>query len=65
MDYWHLGTEFSALPELNEDFIQQATPIERALAVTNHSHLLFDSFFQVTTARPMMTYSVPASLGRF
>lgn len=65
LDMWHLAEEFSARPELDETFIPQSTPIERAIAIDTEPDLLFDAFFRTRCARPMMTYSVPASLGRF
>ena len=65
LDYWHMAEEFSALPLLNDDFIVQNTPVDRAIAVPTEPHLLFDAWIQQKCARPMMTYSVPASLGRF
>lgn len=65
LDFWHMAEEFASLPSLNSTFIQSNTPIERNLAVTVGPHLLFDGFFQYTHARPMMTYGIPATLGRF
>ena len=65
LDVWHLAEEFSSLPALNSTFIASNTPIERILAVTNDVHLLCDYWFDVKHARPMMTYGVPATLGRF
>lgn len=65
LDQWHLAEEFGSLPALNSSFIVQNTPIDRAIAVTGASHLLWDGFFSYKHARPMMTYSVPASIGRF
>jgi len=65
LDMWHLAEEFSALPELNAAFIAQSTPIERAIAIDTEPDLLFDAWFDLKCARPMMTYSVPATLGRF
>lgn len=65
LDQWHLSEEFSSLPALNSTFIQQSTPIERAITVTTEPHLLFDAYFQLNCARPMLTYSTPATLGRF
>lgn len=65
LDYWHMAEEFGSLPLLNDIFIEQNTPVDRAIAVPSEPHLLFDCWFQLTHARPMMTYSVPASLGRF
>ncbi len=66
LDVWHCAEEFSALPSLNQDFIESNTPIERSLAVTaGYPHILFDAFFSYKHARPIMTYGVPATLGRF
>lgn len=65
LDVWHLAEEFSSLPALNATFIKSHTPIERAIAVDTEPDLLVDLYFRQIHARPMLTYSVPASLGRF
>ena len=65
LDVWHMAEEFSALPELNDVFIVQNTPVDRAIAVSSEPHLLFDAWINQKCARPMLAYSVPASLGRF
>lgn len=67
LDTWHLAEEFGATPVLNNQFINLNTPIERVLAVTdpNYPHLLCDYFFDYKHSRPIMSYGVPASLGRF
>ena len=65
LDFWHMAEEFGSLPALNAAFIEQATPIDRAIAVSGAPHLLFDAWFKYTHARPMLTYSVPSTLGRF
>jgi len=67
LDAWHMAEEFSALPEFNEDFIQSNTPIDRVLAVSSSiaAPIRVDYAFDYKCARPMMTYSVPATLGRF
>ena len=66
LDVWHLAEEFSTAPALNATFIQSTTPIERNLAVAaSYPHLLCDYWFQYICTRPMMTYGVPATLGRF
>lgn len=65
LDQWHMAEEFGSLPALNSTFIQQSTPIDRAIAVTGEPHLLFDAYFQYKHARPMATYSVPVTLGKF
>lgn len=65
LDMWHMAEEFGTKPELNDAFIKSNTPIERAITITNSPPLLFDAWFQYTHARPMLTYSVPSTLGRF
>ncbi|QXP44234.1 MAG: major capsid protein [Arizlama microvirus] len=66
LDVWHLAEEFGTAPLLNSTFIESNTPIERSLVVdTAYPHLLFDAFFDYKHARPIMTYGVPATLGRF
>lgn len=69
LDVWHLAQEFSALPTLNPNFIASNTPMERVLVVqpteNQDAQILFDCYFKLRHARPMMTYGVPATLGRF
>lgn len=65
IDQWHMAEEFTGVPALNATFIVQNTPITRALANSSAPHLLFDAWFQYKHARPMMTYSVPVTLGKF
>lgn len=65
IDQWHLAEKFASLPALNSTFIQQNTPIARAIAVSTEPHLLFDAYYRYIHARPMPVYSVPANLGRF
>lgn len=65
IDQWHMAQEFSARPELNAAFIVQDTPVDRAIAITTEPHLLFDAWFNLKHARPMMANPVPATLGRF
>ena len=67
LDFWHMAEEYdtATFAGLNAGFIQSETPIARALATTDAPHLLFDAWFKYTHARPMATYSVPSTLGRF
>lgn len=65
LDMWHLAEEFASLPALNASFIVQNTPIERAIAIDTEPDLIFDAYFKYRHARPMLSYSVPATLGRF
>jgi Capsid protein (F protein) len=65
LDFWHMAEEYGSLPALNSTFIPQNTPVDRAIAVPTAPHLLFDAWFSYKHARPMMTYSIPVTLGRF
>lgn len=65
LDTWHMAEEFASCPVLESTFINSNTPINRALAISGAPQLLFDSYFRYIHARPMPTYAVPATLGRF
>lgn len=65
LDIWHLSTEFSSLPALNDTFIQDNPPVDRIIATPAEPHFLFDSYFNFKHVRPMATYSVPWVMGRF
>jgi len=68
IDPWHAAQRFTALPVLNATFIQETPPIARIVAVgaaANGQQFLFDSFFDVRTARPMPLYSVPGLIDHF
>ncbi len=68
LDGWHFAQNFTSLPTLNETFIQENVPLERALAVgasANGQQFIFDSFFSVRMARPMPMYSVPGLIDHF
>ena len=65
LDYWHLSQEFGALPTLNDSFIQENPPVDRVIATPSEPHLLFDSYIELITARPMPVYSVPGLIDHF
>nr|WAX26148.1 MAG: major capsid protein [Army ant associated microvirus 5] len=65
LDVWHLSQNFSKLPALNSDFIEENTPIERVIAVSDEPHFIFDSYFDIRVARPMPLYSVPGYIDHF
>ena len=67
LDVWHLAEEFGSRPLLNSTFIVSNTPIDRALVVPDPTYpdILIDMWFQYRHVRPMMTYGLPATLGRF
>lgn len=60
LDYWHLSQEFTALPTLDDTFIQDDPPVDRVIAVSSEPHMLFDGYINLTCARPMPVYGVPA-----
>lgn len=65
LDTWHLAQDFTALPVLNDSFIQDSPPIERVISVTSEPHFLLDTFFDLRCARPMPVYSVPGLIDHF
>jgi len=65
LDAWHLSQEFSELPALNSDFIEDNPPIDRVIATPAEPHFLFDAYFQMRCARPMPIYGVPGLIDHF
>lgn len=65
LDYWHLAQYYGSIPALNGTFIESTTPIQRVIYDTEGDALLMDMWFDLKHVRPMVTYSVPVSLGRF
>jgi hypothetical protein len=68
LDGWHLAQHFTSLPTLNNTFIEDRPPLQRALAVgeaAGGQEFIFDAFFDVKMARPMPMYSVPGLIDHF
>lgn len=65
LDPWHLSEEFGALPSFDQTFIEQNTPVDRAIVVNTEPHLILDCYFQLHCARPMQMYSIPGLGTRF
>ena len=65
LDVWHLAQDFSTLPVLGNDFIQENPPVDRVIAVPAQPHFLFDSYIKLKCARPMPVYSVPGLIDHF
>lgn len=67
LDYWHLSEDFSALPALNDTFIEDSTltQLDRVSAVPSEPQLLLDCYFSMKSARPMPVYSVPGYIDHF
>jgi hypothetical protein len=68
VDPWHVAQKFTALPTLNQTFIEETPPLSRVIAVgasANGQQFLFDSFFSINAARPLPMYSVPGLIDHF
>ena len=65
LDVWHLSQDFSSRPVLNSAFITENPPVDRVIAVTSEPQFLFDSRFDIKTARPMPVYGVPGLIDHF
>jgi hypothetical protein len=65
LESWHLSQEFSSLPSFDQTFIEQATPMDRAIVTPAEPHLILDCYFNLQCARPMQVYSIPGFMDRF
>lgn len=68
IDPWHLAQRFTSPPVLDDTFIKETVPLQRALAVgaaAAGQELLIDAFFSTRMARPMPMYSVPGLIDHF
>lgn len=70
LDAWHFGQNFTAAPTLNDTFIKDTPPMSRVLAAgatptTNSQEYLADILINRDAVRPLPTYGVPATMGRF
>ena len=65
LDSWHLAQNFSSAPVLNSAFIQEDPPVDRVIAVPSQPHFMFDSHFDLKSARPMPVYGVPGLIDHF
>lgn len=65
LDFWHLSQDFSTRPTLNSTFIEDATPLDRCIAVPSEPHIILDAYFKLHCTRPMPVYSVPGLIDHF
>lgn len=62
LDIWHLGDDYSSLPHLSSEWIQEdKSNVDRVLAVTSSvaNQFLADIYIRCKATRPMPVYSVP------
>lgn len=65
LEAWHLAQDFSALPVLNQSFIEENPPIDRVVAATSEPQIFLDTYGALRCARPMPVYSVPGMIDHF
>ena len=65
LDVWHLAQDFETAPQLNNVFIQENVPLDRAIAVPSEPHFLADFWFDLKCTRPMPVYAVPGLIDHF
>lgn len=59
LDVWTWAEDFSSLPALNEAFIQDASPISRALSAPSEPAFLTEGWFTINCARRMPMHATP------
>lgn len=63
LDAWHLALNFTALPELDSAFIQDAPPFARVTAINEATYVgqqvLMDMYAHARWARPLPVFSTP------
>jgi len=68
LDFWHLAQEFSSLPQLNTEFIEENPPVERVVTVGEEAggqQFISDWLFKSVVARPIPMFSVPGLIDHF
>ena len=62
---WHFAEVFDNTVALNNDFIIEDPPIDRAIAVTDEPHFIVDAHFGLITARPLPMFGTPGLIDHF
>jgi len=63
LDVWHLAQDFGGVaPTLDLSFLQENPPLTRIMTVTSGPQIIFDSVWNVNSARRMPVYSIPGEL---
>lgn len=66
LDAWHYADDYSSLPILGEDWIDEdKANIGRTLAVPDENQFIADFYFDATYVRPMPIYSIPGLAGHY
>lgn len=63
LDSWHYADDFSSLPTLSREFIEESPlNVARTLAVQGQDQFLADVHFKIKAVRPMPLFSTPGLL---
>lgn len=65
LDVWHLAQDFSELPKLSADWIEDNPPLKRVLAVQDEPEFIFDAYIACKSTRPMPLYGIPSLVDHF
>ncbi len=65
LDGWHLAQKFENLPTLNQTFIEDNIPVERAIAVQSEPQFVTTMVFEDEATRPMPMYGEPKFIDHF
>lgn len=59
VDFWHLAEDFGSAPNLNQAFIEDATPMSRVQTVPSAPDFIIDGVHEIRTARALPVRPVP------
>nr|WNN13221.1 MAG: major capsid protein [Gokushovirinae sp.] len=62
LDVWHLAQKFENVPQLNAEFIESKTPLERVLAIQEDDSLVLNCYFDVKATRSVPIQANPSIL---
>lgn len=67
LDVWHLAQDFdnTNVPLLNAEFVREAPPIDRVVAVPTEPDFIVDVWHDIKATRVMPVYSVPGLVDHF
>lgn len=66
LDVWHLGDDYSSMPYLGQEFIEETDEyLKRAIIVQNQNQFWADFYFEETKVSEMPVYSVPGLIDHF
>lgn len=63
LSHWHLAEDHSDTPDLNQTFIEDATPMDRVTTTDTGNQFLADIWFNYRWARPIPVHSIPSLVG--